>query len=131
MKQTIKLTESELRNMITESVKRVLCEGYTQGDINNAFQQWQQQGLQQIRNGYQNQQVRQNGGYNSLGHENAAYNASLLMSKANYLYQYLMKNDFQSASQMLQPISDLLETIEADLQSHQRDQQYRNSMYQM
>ena len=42
-----------------------------------------------------------------------------------------MKNDFQSASQMLQPISDLLETIEADLQSHQRDQQYRNSMYQM
>lgn len=111
MKQTIRLTESELKNMITESVKRVLCEGYTQGDINNAFQQWQQQGLQQIRNGYQNQQVRQNGGYNSLGHENAAYNASLLMSKANYLYQYLMKNDFQSASQMLQPISDLLETI--------------------
>lgn len=131
MKRTIRLTESELKNMITESVKRVLCEGYTQGDINNAFQQWQQQGLQQIRNGYQNQQVRQNGGYNSLGHENAAYNASLLMSKANYLYQYLMKNDFQSASQMLQPISDLLETIEADLQSHQRDQQYRNSMYQM
>lgn len=127
-KRTIRLTESDLHRVIEESVKCVLNEGYTQSDINNTFQQWQQQGLQQIRNGYQNQQVRQNGGYNSLGHESAAYNASALVSKANKLYQYLMKNDIQSASQMLQPISELLETIETNILSHQRDQQYRNSM---
>ncbi len=128
MKRKVKLAESDLHKIVNESVKRVLCEGYTRGDVDNAFQRWQQQGLQGIRNGYQKQQVRQNGEYDRLGHENTAYNASLLISKANYLYQYLMKNDFQSASQMLQPISVLLETIKADLQFHQRDQQYRNSM---
>ena len=124
-KRIIRLTESDLHKIISESASRLLREEYTQGDINNAFQQWQQQGLQQIRNGYQNQQVRQNGGFKSPGQQGATYHASALLSKANYLYQYLMRNDIQSASKMLQPISELLETIEADLQSHQRDQQYR------
>ena len=130
MKRTIRLTESDLHMVINECVQQVLNEGYNQENINNAFQQWQQQGLQQIRNGYQNQQVRQNGGFMSIGHENATQYAATLASKSSQLYQYLMRNDFNSASQMLQPISELLETIESNLLSHQRDQQYQNQMRQ-
>lgn len=40
MKRTIKLTESELRNMISESVKRVLKEDFEQ-DYNTARQNYQ------------------------------------------------------------------------------------------
>ena len=39
MKKTIRLTESELRNMISESVKRVLKENFEQ-DYNTARQNY-------------------------------------------------------------------------------------------
>lgn len=120
----ININEKHLKQIVSESVKKVMNEQYTQGDINNAFQQWQQQGLNQIRNGQQGQQTP----VQSMGNENAIYKSSALISKAKYLYQYLMNNDINSASQMLQPISDLLEGIEQDILSHQKDTQYRNSM---
>ena len=52
MKKMIKLTEDNLKKIVNDSVNKVIKEGYyTQGDIDNAFNRFQQQGLQQIRNG--------------------------------------------------------------------------------
>lgn len=103
-----KLTESQLKKIIKESIQNVLEEGgYTSEDINNAFQQWQRRG---VSSKYKLPQ------YDNFN--NAIMNANTLLSKANQLWQYLNKEDIKSASLTLQPISDLLERIEGDLMKY-------------
>jgi len=128
MKKTIRMNEIEFNRLINESVKRVLNEGYTQGDINGALQQWQQQGLQNIRQnnggmkGYTINQVG-NSFHDSIPLQNTFSNATFLLNKTQKFYQYIMNNDMQSAMTIFGDIQGLVENIYTNLEQYYQEQQ--------
>lgn len=73
MKKTIRLTESELRNMITESVKRVLNESLT-NDIKSKF--WKMKNLPKVKpfDEIENQVIQQNKRDNKKPYNPYTYN---------------------------------------------------------